>query len=73
MNRELEKRGVANVIKDVWHDNVYVVSDEQKLSLAPYYKDHYHEKLDVDTLTTFGNIDLLKYRKGEPENENAQH
>ena len=73
MNRELEKRGVSNVIRDVWHDNVYVVSDEQKLSLVPYYKDHYHEKLDVDTLKTFGNISLLRYRKERIENENAQH
>ena len=73
MNRELEKRNVSNVIKDVWHDNVYVVSDEQSLSLTPYYYDHYHEKLSVDTLTSFGDIDLLKYRKGELENENAQH
>lgn len=73
MNRELEKRGVSNVIKDVWHDNVFVVSDERMLSLTPYYYDHYHEKLTVDTLISFGNIDLLKYRKGELENEDAQH
>lgn len=73
MNRELEKRGVSNVIRDVWHDNVYVVSDERMLLLTPYYYDHYHEKLTVDTLTSFGNIDLLKYHKGESKNEDAQH
>ena len=73
MNRELEKRGVANIIKDVWHNNVYVVSDERMLSLTPYYYEHYHEKLHVDTLASFGDIDLLKYRKGELENEETQH
>ncbi len=73
MNRELEKRGVSNIIKDVWHDNVYVVADEQSLSLAPYYNDHYHKKLTIDTLMHFGTLDLLKYKIKENEDENAQH
>ena len=73
MNRELEKRGVTNIIKDVWHDNVYVVSDEQALSLAPYYSDHYHKKLTIDTLMHFGTLGLLKYKMEESEDEDAQH
>ena len=63
MNRELEKRGVKNIIKDVANDNVYVVSDECQMSLIPFHKDHYHEKLKMDTLTYFGNMELLKYHK----------
>ncbi|MBR2863802.1 MAG: hypothetical protein IKB97_09700 [Bacteroidaceae bacterium] len=67
MERELNKRGVSNIIKDVWHDNVYVVADEDALSLAPFYSDHYHEQLTIDTLMHFGKIDLLKYRKGKKD------
>lgn len=73
MNRELEKRGVTNIIRDVWHDNVYVVADEQALSLVPYYSDHYHKKLTIDTLMHFGALDLLKYKMEEGKDENAQH
>lgn len=72
MERELNKRGVSNIIKDVWHDNVYVIADEDALSLAPFYHDHYHEQLAIDTVMHFGNINLLKYRKGGAD-ENAQH
>ena len=73
MNRELEKRGVTNIIKDIWHNNVYVVGDEESLSLVPYYSDHYHKKLTIDTLMHFGTLDLLKYKMEDVEDENAQH
>ena len=73
MERELKERGVNNIIKDVINDNVYMLSDMYQLSLIPYYSDHYHEKICADTLASFGNINLLKYRKGESENEKAQH
>ena len=73
MERELEKRGISNIIKDVWHDNVYVIADENALSLAPYYSDHYHEKLVIDTLMQFGNLNLLKYKKNGGTDENTQH
>ena len=71
INRELEKRGVNNLIKDVVNKNVYVVADESALSLSPYYSDHYHEKLRIDTLKRFGNMELLKYRR--EEYEDAKH
>lgn len=73
MERELKKRGISNIIKEVTYDNVYVVGDESALSLAPYHHDHYHQRLVIDTVKTFGHIDLLKYRIGENEDENAQH
>ena len=73
MDRELEKRGVKNIIRDITHDNVYVIADEYSLSLVPFHGIHYHQRLEIDTLMNFGNIGLLKYRIGESEDENAQH
>lgn len=69
IERELEKRGVTNPIKDVTNDNVYMISDATALSLAPFYKIHYHTRLKTDTLMSFGNIKLLKYRAWEKEDE----
>lgn len=73
MERELKSRGVSNIIKEVTLENVYVVADENALSLAPFHHDHYHQRLIIDTVKTFGNIEILKYRIGENEDENAQH
>ena len=73
IERELEKRGVTNLIKDVTKDNVYMISEATALSLAPFYKIHYHTRLKTDTLMSFGNIKLLKYRALENEDEQTQH
>lgn len=73
MDGELKKRGVKNVIKDITHENVYVVSDENALSLVPYHHDHYHHQLEIDTLMTFDDIKLLKYHLAEEKNENAEN
>ena len=73
MDRELEKRGVKNIIRDVVRDNVYVVDDEDALSLIPYHSDHYHHRLEIDTLKHFGKIKLLKYRMGGVGDEITQH
>lgn len=69
IERELEKRGVTNLIKDVTKDNVYMISEATALSVAPFYKIHYHTRLKTDTLMNFGNIKLLKYRALENEDE----
>lgn len=69
IERELEKRGVTNLFKDVTKDNVYMISEATALSLAPFYKIHYHTRLKTDTLMSFGNIKLLKYRALENEDE----
>lgn len=69
MDKELEKRGVTNLFKDVKRDNVFVLSDYQSLSLAPFYRDHYHEELKIDTVGQFGDVFLLKYREKETGNE----
>jgi hypothetical protein len=73
IEQELEKRGVTNLIKDVTKDNVYMISEATALSLAPFYKMHYHTRLKTDTLMSFGNIKLLKYRALENEDEQTQH
>ena len=62
MVRELEKRGVKNPIRDIVHDNVYLLEDGNRPSLDDFYKEHYHKSLSVDTAKVFGNLLLLKYR-----------
>ena len=69
MERELGKRGVTNLFRDIKNDNVFVLNDKQALSFVPFYKEHYHEDLAVDTIRTFGNLFLLKYRVKELTNE----
>ena len=64
---ELKKRGVTNLFRDVKKDNVYVIGDGQAMSFAPFYSDHYHEKLSIDTLRYFGDMPLLKYRLEEQQ------
>lgn len=69
MERELEKRGVTNLFRDIKNDNVFVLNDKQSRSFVPFYMEHYHEDLAVDTVRTFGNLFLLKYRVKELTNE----
>lgn len=69
MNHELEKRGVTNIFRDITKDNVYVISDKYSLSFAPFYAEHYHKKLETDTINSFGGIFLLKYRLKEMNDE----
>ena len=63
----MKKRGVTNLFRDVKKDNVYVIGDGQAMSFAPFYSDHYHEKLSIDTLRYFGDMPLLKYRLEEQQ------
>ncbi len=66
MKEEFKKRGVTNPIHDVVHDNVYVLEDDGAPFLDSYYPSHYHTSLLVDTVQTFGDLHLLKYRaKGD--------
>lgn len=61
IDRELKKRGVTNIFRDIKKDNVFVLGDGEAMSFIPFYSDHYHEKLSIDTLRYFGNMPLLKY------------
>ena len=61
IDNELKKRGVTNIFRDIKKENVYIIADDYSISLVPFYIDHYHEKLSIDTLRYFGDMPLLKY------------
>lgn len=68
MHEELKKRGVNNPIHDIVNDNVYVLDDKNNLILSTFYSLHYHDSLRTDTVKTFGELKLLKYRlKGDSD------
>lgn len=67
MERQMNKRGVENMFRDIKNDNVYVLSEETSMSFVPFYADHYHEILAVDTLKSFGDMLLLKYHSARRE------
>jgi hypothetical protein len=63
MKSELAKRGVENPIRDIIHDNVYVMEDNKGIPfLQSFYEKHYHDSVRVDTVYTFGDLMLFKYR-----------
>jgi hypothetical protein len=62
MKKELAKRGVENPIRDVVHDNVYVLENNEGSALDVFYEEHYHKSLQVDTVRMFEDLILLKYR-----------
>ena len=61
MKQEFKKRGVDNPIRDIIHDNVYLMEVNNQPSLLDFYRRHYHDSLWVDTVRTFGDLMLLKY------------
>lgn len=63
MKRELEKRGVENPLRDIVKDNVYTIETGNAPSYQIFYKNHYHKDLKVDTVQTFGDLMVLKYRE----------
>ena len=67
IDNELRKRGVINIFHDIKKDNVYVIGDDNSMSFVPFYIDHYHEKLSIDTLCYFGDMPLLKYHLEEQQ------
>jgi hypothetical protein len=68
MEQEFEKRGVHNPIRDIIHDNVYLLEDN-KPSLQDFYMRHYQDSLWADTVMTFGDLMLFKYHstKSQPD------
>ena len=63
MKRELEKRGVENPLRDIVKDNVYTIEMGNSPIYQLFYKIHYHKNLSVDTVQTFGDLMILKYRE----------
>lgn len=62
MKRELAEHGVTNPIRDIIKDNVYVLENGTKYMFNTYYQDHYRKKIVRDTITYFGDMQLIKYR-----------
>lgn len=63
MERELEKRGVENPLRDIVNNNVYTIETGNSPNYQLFYKIHYYKNLTVDTVQTFGNLMVLKYRE----------
>lgn len=63
MKRELEKRGVENPLRDIVKDNVYTIETGNAPGYQIFYKIHYHKDLKVDTVQTFADLMVLKYRE----------
>lgn len=63
MNRELEKRGVNNPLKDLIKNGVYYVQERGALIFGPQsvWEEHYGFELSADTIQRFGNFDVLKF------------
>lgn len=61
MKRELESRGVANPLRDIVNDNVFMIENGNLPRFQLYYQAHYHKNLKVDTVKMLGDIMLLKY------------
>ena len=62
MKNELLARGVKNPLRDIVHDNVYVLQDGAQQPLEVFYENHYHKRIVSDTAVVFGDLVLQKYR-----------
>ncbi|WP_297945761.1 hypothetical protein [uncultured Fibrobacter sp.] len=62
MKKEMAERGVSNPIRDLIKDNVYIVESDTLRKFDRYYQVHYHQKVLRDTVASFGDLQLIKYR-----------
>ena len=62
MKREMADRGIDNPIRDLIKDNVYIVESDTLRKFDRYYQVHYHQKVLRDTVASFGDLQLIKYR-----------
>ena len=69
MKRELNMRGVENPLRDIVNDNVFLLETGNIPAYRSFYEAHYHRTLQVDTVATFGELRLLKYREPEERYE----
>ena len=63
MKLELAKRGVANPLRDIVKNNVYLIETDNIPEYVLFYQEHYHKNLTVDTVKAFGDLMVLKYRE----------
>ncbi len=63
MKSEFAKRGVENPLRDIVHDNVYVMEDNRGIPfLQDFYERHYQDSVSVDTAYAFGDLMLFRYK-----------
>lgn len=62
MKKEMAERGVDNPIRDLVKDNVYIMESDTLRKFERYYQVHYHQKVTRDTVASFGDMQLIKYR-----------
>ena len=62
MKKEMAERGVNNPIRDLIKDNVYIVESDTLRKFERYYQVHYHQRVHRDTVASFGDLQLIKYR-----------
>ena len=62
MKKEMAERGVNNPIRDLIKDNVYIVESDTLRKFDRYYRVHYHQSVHRDTVASFGDLQLIKYR-----------
>ena len=62
MKKEMAERGVNNPIRDLIKDNVYIVESDTLRKFDRYYWVHYHQSVHRDTVASFGDLQLIKYR-----------
>lgn len=62
MKKEMAERGVNNPIRDLIKDNVYIVESDTLRKFDRYYQVHYHRSVHRDTVASFGDLQLIKYR-----------
>ena len=62
MKREMAERGVDNPIRDLVKDNVYIMESDTLRKFERYYQIHYHQKVTRDSVASFGDMQLIKYR-----------
>ena len=62
MKKEMAERGVDNPIRDLVKDNVYIMESDTLRKFERYYLVHYHQKVTRDTVASFGDMQLIKYR-----------
>jgi len=67
MEREMEKRGVTNPLRNIVKENVYVFDERRRGEWEFFYERHYHQKLIVDSLLQLGKYKLYKYNLAEEE------
>ncbi len=62
MKKEMAERGVDNPIRNLVKEKVYIVESDTLRKFDRYYQVHYHQKVARDTVASFGDIQLIKYR-----------